>query len=69
LSEVGTRYEPEVRLSPIEGILFYLSEGDVSRYGLLRKTESKRIYNWYYLNRVKDLHELEDAVERMERMR
>lgn len=49
--------------------MFYLAEGDLSKYGALRKMESKRIYNWYYLNRVNDLNELNDAVQRMEKSR
>lgn len=69
LAEIGERFESEIALSPIEGILFYLAEGDLSKYGALRKMESKRIYNWYYLNRINDLHELSDAVNRMEKTR
>jgi len=42
--------------------LYYLSDGNPVLAGQMRKVKAKQLYNYYYINRVKELNELLDHI-------
>lgn len=46
-----------------DSILFYLSDGDLSKLPALRKSRIKYVYDFYYLRRVQALNKVLEEVE------
>lgn len=49
-------YDPaQVDINPV---LFKLSGGDISKTNLIDELDVEYCYNWYYLNKVRELNEM-----------
>ncbi|MHC1738696.1 MAG: hypothetical protein AB9882_11890 [Ignavibacteriaceae bacterium] len=58
-SKIDPRYfTPEIDLDELEGIVYYLSGGDLTKREAILEMDRETAYNYLYLNKVKQLNEI-----------
>lgn len=58
-------FTAELKFNEIDEILFTLSQGDLTKYPVLRNTQRKLLYETYYRLQVNKLNEMIDTVAYM----
>jgi hypothetical protein len=67
LNGISTEYfSGEIKLNGIERMIYELSKGDLSKEVVLRKLPVKKVYSYYYLNRLNELNRLLAIISRLE---
>lgn len=55
--------KPAIEIHEIEYMLFYLTDGDLSKEKGLLETEQSKVYKYFYLRKLQQLNQMIDHLE------
>jgi hypothetical protein len=56
-------------MTDVDYMLFKLSDGELSKAALIENMEIERCYDWLYLQKVRELNEMRERIEELEKIR